>query len=100
MKIDEEILREINQPYDDWAAYKKDSISIKDLAYLSAATKHEFALLRGKRNDLLFHGVERHCNFEDELIELLKEGKYKLIAHTHPDFIYYGRRIKILFELL
>ena len=56
------------------------------MAYLSAATKHEFALLRGKRNDLLFHGVERHCNFEDELIELLKEGKYKLIAHTHPDY--------------
>jgi len=27
---------------------KKDTISIKDIAYLSAATHHEFALLRGK----------------------------------------------------
>ena len=129
MKIDEEILREINQPYDeeirapglsstastklsleairngdagltdkrlnllkrapnsnDWAAFKKDSITIKDLAYLSAATKHEFALLRGKRRDILFHGIERHCNFDDALIELLKRKKYKLIAHTHPDY--------------
>lgn len=70
----------------DWAAFKKDSISIKDLAYLSALTKHEFALLRGKRSDILFHGIERHCNFDEALIELLKSKKYKLVAHTHPDY--------------
>lgn len=36
--------------------------------------------------DILFHGVERHCNFDDELLELLKRGVYKLVAHTHPDY--------------
>ena len=66
----------------DWAAVEKDSVSIKDLAYLSAAVKHEFALLSGKKKDILFHGVERHCNFDDELLELLKRGVYKLVAHT------------------
>lgn len=70
----------------DWAAVEKGSVLIKDLAYLSAATKHEFALLSGKKKDVLFHGVERHCNFDDELLELLRRGVYKLVAHTHPDY--------------
>ena len=54
----------------DWAAFEKDSVSTKDIAYLSAATGHEFALLRGKKKDIVFHGVERHCNFNDDLLEL------------------------------
>lgn len=71
---------------DDWAAFTKDSVSTKDIAYLSAATGHEFALLRGKKKDIVFHGIERHCNFKDDLLELLKIGKLRLIAHTHPDY--------------
>lgn len=70
----------------DWAAFERESITVKDIAYLSAATHHEFALLRGKTKDILFHGVERHCNFNDELLELLKTKKLRLIAHTHPDY--------------
>lgn len=70
----------------DWAAFEKDSVTIKDIAYLSAATHHEFALLRGKKKDIVFHGVERHCNFNDDLLELLKVGKLRLVAHTHPDY--------------
>lgn len=69
----------------DWAALKRDSVTIKDIAYLSAATHHEFALLRGKGKDIIFHGVELHCNFTEELLELLKAHKLMLIAHTHPD---------------
>lgn len=70
----------------DWAAFEYDSISIKDIAYLSAATHHEFALLRGKTKDILFHGVDCHCNIIGEMLELLKQKKLRLIAHTHPDY--------------
>ena len=72
----------------DWAAFEYDSIKIKDLAYLSAATHHEFALLRGKTKDIVFHGIERHCKFGVELLTLLKSKKLRLIAHTHPDFCF------------
>ncbi len=70
----------------DWATFEKDAISIKDIAYLSAATEHEFALLRGKTRDILFHGEERHCFFDEEIIVLLKTNKLRLIAHTHLDY--------------
>jgi len=74
-------------PYsNDWAAFEHESITIKDLAYLSAATHHEFALLRGKTKDIVFHGTDRHCKFDEELLTLLKTKKLRLIAHTHPDF--------------
>lgn len=71
---------------DSWAEFEKDSITTKDLAYLSAATHHEFALLRGKRQDILFHGTKYHCDITDDMIELLKRGKLYLVAHTHSDY--------------
>ena len=37
----------------DWARFDLDSIELKDLAYLSAKSGDEFALLRGKREDIL-----------------------------------------------
>lgn len=70
----------------DWATFEKGTISIKDIAYLSAATHHEFALLRGKTKDIIVHGVELHCYFDDELLWLLQAKKLRLIAHTHPDY--------------
>lgn len=70
----------------DWAVFEYDTISIKDIAYLSAATHHEFALLRGKTKDILFHGVACHCNIISEMLELLKQKKLRLVAHTHPDY--------------
>ena len=70
----------------EWAALELNSVTIKGIAYLSAATKHEFALLRGKSRDIIFHGVDYHCNFTDELLELLKVHKLSLIARTHPDY--------------
>ena len=70
----------------DWATFEKDTISIKDIAYLSAATHHEFALLRGKTKDIIVHGVERHCHFNEELLDLLQTKKLRLIAHTHSDY--------------
>ena len=70
----------------DWATFENDTVSIKDIAYLSAATHHEFALLRGKTKDIIVHGVELHCYFDDELLGLLQAKKLRLIAHTHPDY--------------
>ena len=70
----------------DWATFERDTISIKDIAYLSAATHHEFALLRGKTRDIIVHGVERHCHFNEELLDLLQTKKLRLVAHSHPDY--------------
>ena len=50
---------------------QKFFLSMKDLAYLTAKTGHEFAILRGKREDILFHGTDRRCIFEGVLEELL-----------------------------
>lgn len=69
----------------DWAVFEVNKIQIKDIAYLSAATGHEFALLRGKTQDILFHGIKDHCYFSNELLELLKKQKLRLVAHSHPD---------------
>ena len=70
----------------DWAEFALESVTTKDIAYLSAATHHEFALLRSKKQDVLFHGTDYHCDITDDMIELLKQGKLYLIAHTHPDY--------------
>ena len=70
----------------DWAAFNKDAIAIKDIAYLAAKTGDELALLRGKTKDIVFHGVQYHCNIDGELLDLLKTKKLRLIAHTHPDY--------------
>lgn len=70
----------------DWVAMPRESISVKDIAYLSAATQDEFALLRGKSKDILFHGVPEHCYFSEELIDLLKCKKLRLVVHSHPDY--------------
>lgn len=73
-------------PYSgDWVLLRKQSVTTKDIAYLSAATQHEFALLRGKKEDIIFHGTTYHCEFEGDLFAMLKGGKLRLVAHTHPD---------------
>jgi len=70
----------------DWVALERESVTVKDIAYLSAATHDEFALLRGKTRDILFHGVQQHCYFSEELIVLLKSKKLRLVVHSHPDY--------------
>ena len=68
----------------DWAKFNRDSLELKDLAYLTAITGDEFALLRGKREDILFHGDYRCCRFNEILFDMLKNGKLELIGHSHP----------------
>lgn len=78
------LLNRVPEP-GDFASFPLNKIEIKDLAYLSASQNHEFALLRGKKNDILFHGKEYECNFNEDLEELLINGKFELVAHSHPD---------------
>ena len=55
----------------EWHRFSKDSITIKDIAYLSAKTGHAFALLRGKKEDIFRSSggsvekrtFETHCSF-------------------------------------
>lgn len=68
----------------DWARFKREFIEIKDLAYLSAKTRDEFALLRGKKEDILYHGSSTKCCFESVLYDLLSEHRLELICHSHP----------------
>ena len=70
----------------NWAVLPVDRVTVEDLAYISAAVNHEFALLRSKRKDILFHGDTTNCPLDESLLDLLKSKKYKLIAHSHPDY--------------
>ena len=67
----------------DWAKFKVNSIELKDLAYLTARVGDEFALLRGKHEDILFHGDKLNCRLS-EFENDLKTGKYTLEGHSHP----------------
>ncbi len=69
----------------DYHKFEKGEIKVKDLAYLSAATGHEFALFRGKRNDILVHGTKRTCDIYGELYDEIIEKHYKWVAHSHVD---------------
>lgn len=48
----------------DWASFKHESLELKDLAYLTAKTGDEFAILRSKKEDVLFHGGKTNCNLQ------------------------------------
>ena len=68
----------------DWAAFRLNSLELIDLAYLSAKTGHEFAILRGKNEDILFHGTAKSCNFLETLYSLLLTHKVTILGHSHP----------------
>ncbi len=72
---------------ESWCSFKLNVVEYSDLAYLSAATGDEFALLRGKNEDILYHGTKYHCPLEksDTLMGLLLTNKLSLEVHTHPD---------------
>ena len=43
----------------DWAEFRKKQIDVKDLAALTAATGHEFALFTGKSSKIVVHGTSQ-----------------------------------------
>lgn len=68
----------------DYVRLSLNSLEVMDLAYLSAKTGDEFAILRSKKEDVLFHGTATSCVFDGELEEDIRNHKYELIAHSHP----------------
>lgn len=68
----------------DWARFGFETVELKDIAYLSAKTGDEFALLRGKKEDILFHGDSLNCHFTGLIGEMLLEHKLKIVGHAHP----------------
>lgn len=68
----------------DWAIFPPEHLEMKDLAYLTAASGHEFAILRGKREDILFHGDSQRCEFDAELADRLLNKRLRLFGHSHP----------------
>lgn len=69
----------------DWTVISKDSVTLDDLAYLSAYTKHEYALWEGKNDVVLHHGSAMKCDPPENLSEKIFAQHYKLKAHTHVD---------------
>ena len=67
----------------DWASFKYEFIMLKDLAYLTAKTGDEFALLRGKKEDIIFHGDPRNCAFDGTLVDMLMAHKLYIVGHSH-----------------
>ena len=72
----------------DWANFSKGSVTMKDIAFLTAKTGDEFAILAGKREDILFHGNKYHCLFDEDISEMLMKGQFELYGHSHPAEIF------------
>ena len=68
----------------DWARFPHEHLAMKELAYLTAKTGHEFAILRGKHQDILFHGTAQRCSFDDVLVDLLMSKRLTIYGHSHP----------------
>jgi len=68
----------------DFASFRYESLELIDLAYLTARTGHEFAILRGKDVDILFHGEKMHCQFVEALADMLMAHKLMILGHSHP----------------
>ena len=77
------ILERVSEP-GKWASFPLNYLEMKDLAYLTAKTGHEFAILRGKNEDILFHGENIRCHFGNELVEMLLAKKVVIYGHSHP----------------
>lgn len=65
--------------------FERDSISTRDIAYLSAATGHEFALFRSKHEDILVRGDSRSCDIVGSLGDEILSKRYIWVAHSHVD---------------
>lgn len=77
------MLQRVPEP-GDWARFPLNHLQMKNLAYLTVKTGHEFAILRGKSEDILFHGRATRCTFDDVLAEMLLAGQLRIFGHSHP----------------
>lgn len=68
----------------DWIKILSGNTTLRDIAFLTAKTGDEFAILTGKKYDILYHGCKNHCVFDDELCDLLIKGQLRIYGHSHP----------------
>ena len=68
----------------DSAEFVPGSLEMKDLAYLTAKTGDEFAILRGKDCDILWHGTPQNCDVLSKYEDDLLSHKLELYGHSHP----------------
>ena len=68
----------------DYAKVELGSLEMKDIAYLTAKTGVEFAILRGKNEDILFRGDSKNCLLDEELRDALDNHRLQIIGHSHP----------------
>lgn len=68
----------------DYCYLPVNTISDRDMAYLSAYFGHELSLFRSKTHDVLLHGtVDKTRAPTLSLDKELCSGKYKWVSHTH-----------------
>lgn len=69
----------------DYYKTEKNTVTKRDIAYLSAATGNEFALFRSKNNDIVIRGTRHACDIIGELGEEILKKKYEWVVHSHVD---------------
>ena len=60
-------------------------MDVKDLAALTAATGHEFAIFTGASSKILVHGATK-WHIPHDAWQIIKENQYEWTAHSHPTF--------------
>lgn len=68
----------------DWAKVRKKQVNTKDLAALTAATGHEFAIFTGKNSKILIHGSAKTWHIPGEAWKIIEENRYEWTSHSHP----------------
>lgn len=72
------------QKYDEKVVVSKRSVSMKDLAALTAHEGVEFAMFTRKGKRLIIRGGRNDVNIDDEKMKKLAQLGYRWSGHTHP----------------
>lgn len=72
------------QKYDDRIVVNKRSVSMKDIAAITAHEGVEFALFTRKGKRLIIRGGRNDVNIDGENMKELAKKGYKWSGHTHP----------------
>lgn len=59
-------------------------MNTKDLAALTTATGHEFAIFPGGSSKILIHGTSKSWNIPHDAWKIIEENQYERTAHSHP----------------
>ena len=73
--------------YDSKITVRKNDVSMKDLAALTAHTGDEFAMFTKGRERLIMRGNGNSVNVDLEKAKELSQQGYKWSGHTHPGVV-------------